>query len=373
MAINRRIHFQNQPAGTGGGGGPTPALVAWGPDFGDEAGNDNVTHEVGVNTDISELGLSHTRTIGVNTTMPALGLSSDRTIALQHSMSRADVNFNAQTVGVATNLSLVNVTLERGIGVQTAISSLSSSADRTIGVDLAGTALGAPFWQSVETGTGTDDTGTVSVPIPDGTVAGDLLLAFVGYTKTGSSPASVSVPSGWTLARHQGLSGSVNSSYKACFYKIANGSEGTDQSFSLSLAPPVGTLHRLSGEIHRVIGVDTTTPINATAAATLLSTALTPDPVSPSVTTTVVNCLVFASLQHDHLALTQTHTEPASHQELSDFEANNTGNITGSTTDIRVFASAGATGTVVHDCTETIATDAVMLRVAIAPGSVTIA
>ncbi len=78
--------------------------------------------------------------------------------------------------------------------------------------------------------------------------------------------------------------------------------------------------------------------------------------------------MVFAFLFHQHLTLSQTHTPPASHVETTDFQSTVGGTRWGSTTSWRVFAAAAATGTATVDCTETVATDWLSIRVAIAPG-----
>ena len=123
-------------------------------------------------------------------------------------------------------------------------------------------------------------------------------------------------------------------------------------------------------EVHRLNGVSKTVPINVSAVATLAASALDPDPDAPSVTTTVVNTLVFAHVYHDHLALTQTHGWPAGHLERTDFESNVSAVLVSSTSATRVFAATGATGSLAANCTETVATDAIMRRVAVAPGPV---
>lgn len=112
--------------------------------------------------------------------------------------------------------------------------------------------------------------------------------------------------------------------------------------------------------------------INARTNSALASSALVTDPVSPSVTTTTGNCLVLAALAHYHAAFNNSHTPPSSHVEVSDFETSGISFLS-ATTDFKVYAPAAATGTATHDCTETVATDAVMHRVAIAPGTTTIA
>lgn len=312
----------NVPAVSGGGGGGTitPTVGPWGPDFGEGSGSDGVTTRV-----------------GINVTNPANALIANQNVGVNVVNNANVITFSSATVG-------------------------------KVGVHVGGSILGAPFWQSVQTATATAT--PVTVNIPSGTVSGDLLLAFIGGTAT-TAPPTFTTPTGWTVGvATVSVTGAANGTACVCYYRIATGTEGASQAFAFGGS---GTVPRITGEIHRIIGVDTTTPIDASATDTLLGTALTPDPVSPTLTTTVVNTMVFAHLQHDHLALTQSHTPPASHQETDDFEATNTSNIDGATTDYRLFAAIGATGTATHDCTETVATDATMIRVAIRPGSYTFA
>lgn len=114
-------------------------------------------------------------------------------------------------------------------------------------------------------------------------------------------------------------------------------------------------------------------PIDAAASATLSGASLDPDPDTPSVTTTVDNCLVFSYIYHDHGILSQSHTPPSGHIETTDFQSTPVGDISASNSAWRVYATPGATGTAEHNCTETVATDAVMMRIAIAPGPLVIA
>lgn len=315
MPSRRRI--EHRTSGAAGGVSPIIAVVEWGPDFGESS--DNNTFTVGAHVDMPQIELVGNLNCGCNVAF--------------------------------TNLSV-------------------DYTGPTVGAHLSGEVLAAPFWQSVETDTATATPITVNKPAS--VAAGDLLIALIGITVTGpAATPSVTTPAGWTSIRATTVNGAANTTHGNSFYRIADGTEGAN--FSFTFAAGGGTVSRVTGEIHRLIAADTTTPINVSADATLLGSALNPDPVSPSVTTTSINCLVFAWLVHDHLALSQTHTEPASHTETTDFQATNTGNIVSSTTDWRVFASAGATGTATHNCTETASTDAIMQRIAITPGTLIIA
>ena len=103
MPVMRRQFTYQQPAGAGGGGGPVVATVAWGPDFGDEAGNDgNSFPDVTATVDIASLAL-------------------------------------VANLPVTSTVDLAKVDLTANMNVTAAID---------------GTVLGAPFWQSVATAVG---------------------------------------------------------------------------------------------------------------------------------------------------------------------------------------------------------------------------
>ncbi len=297
--------------GSGGGGPGAGGTVVWGPDFGGVDGDRFTATSL---LTMPSLTLAHAKTATGTLTMPSLVLAHSKT-ATGH---------------------------------------------------LSGTALGAPFWQSVETAARTTSGNTIDVAFPSGLVVGDLLLAFIAITDTGTPGIVIDIPAGWTLVRRATVSGSANTTSGGCLYRVVDGTEGVTQTFSAS---GTVTARRMTGEIHRVNAVDPTTPINVSAISTLVGTALVTDPVSPAVTTTVVNCMVFTFIAHDHLALSQTHSAPAGHLERSDFQSTVTANIVGANSNTRVFAAAASTGTATHDCTETVSTDAVMIRVAVAPGT----
>lgn len=519
----RRLEFRFPPGSGGGGGNPIVGNVAWGPDFGEANGSDDVTWRVGVNMDLDSIALENTRTVGVSQTFDALALENTR----------------------------------------------------TVGVHLSGEVSGAPFWQSVATAVHTSAGSDITVSKPSGVVPGNLMLALIGTSAAVGSP-DINTPSGWTLIRHDTVGAVV--AHATSFYKIAVGTtpdtsgnsrhatligtilpqlvsspfsgggnvlrfEGVDRDDNtsglsreptdLGAATADGTMEveceiwptrsgtaevyiakwngatstrnyilfkdasdklnfgvRSSGgvdvtavgttsltvgqawtvkgrwtgtvlevyvngvtegttpaitalqapdgvtnltigrslqtgggapfpfegymrnakvtiggtvrglwamssvtdtepssytftftasadqataEIHRIIGTDYAQPINVSAGATGLATGLDPDPSAPAVTTTVTNTLIFAWLFHSHLLLTQSHTAPASHEERTDLESNVLGTIYGSTSATRIFAATGSQAAVEFNCTETVATDFITQRIAIAPGPVLIA
>lgn len=207
----------------------------------------------------------------------------------------------------------------------------------------------------------------IDVPYPSGILAGDVLLALVSSGDLATSGARTpATPTGWTLVSPGTFIGTATAIAAYSFVRVADGAETGTQPFTYSAGPLNGT-----GEMHLLRGASATGIV--TASAGLLATALNTDPVSPTVSTPVANCLVFAWLVHDHALLSNTHNPPASHLERTDFQAASAGNsLLGSTSATRVFGAAGATGTATHDCGETVSTDAFMQRIAIRPATFTI-
>lgn len=229
--------------------------------------------------------------------------------------------------------------------------------------------LGTPQWQSVTTTALSAAAASITVNKPTGTVSGDLLLASICTANpVAIGQSTVATPAGWTLVNSVGLNGTVAALALYTFRRVANGTEGA--TFVFTFGGPA-TASQATAEVHRLTGINTTTPIDNSATATLVATALVTNPVSPTVTTGQVNTLVFCFLNHYHATLANSHTPPTSHTEVTDFESTNTVKDS-STSDLLVFAAAGATGTATHTCTETASTDAVMQRVAVAPGNISI-
>lgn len=226
------------------------------------------------------------------------------------------------------------------------------------------TGLGTPQWRSFNSRTsGSFGGGTFPVPRPTDVVQGDLMVAFLARRNAlGDDSNIVIIPSGWTLLHHEN-EGIENSE---TYYKLAGASEPDTYNFWHNS----GSLIR--AEIHRFDGVDQTNPIDVSTSAAHSATTLNPDPPSPSVTTTRPNCLVISFMGHDHLALSQSHTPAADHFERSDYEIVGNGQVEGNHSQSRNYGLPGATGTVVHNCTETVATGATLHRIAIAPGPINI-
>lgn len=272
-----------------------------------------------------------------------------------------------QAVSAGIDLSALALQGNVGAGAAPKVSALAVDYDVLGGgAALTGEAEGAPF--HLATSTATQQTGSTSNVInkPAGTKDGDLLLAFVGNSVGTTSSTNQLTPSGWTSVT------SVNFSKTRlhCFYKVAGASEPATYTFSTAIAP---TYHL--GEIHRLVGVNTSSPIDASITSTVSQSDLDPDPNIPNLNTTQANTMVFISVYHDHLALSQSHTPPASHTEVSDFQESTPlgTDYSAITTSYRIFASAGATGTAEVNCSQLTGGHASIIRVAIAPGPVTLA
>lgn len=170
--------------------------------------------------------------------------------------------------------------------------------------------------QTVNTG------GTLTVPVPAGTVAGDVLVILVSVVSSATVPAT---PAGLTLLD----SGSTGPSY-ASYYRVCDGTEPASYAFTVT--------KRAAGISASYSGVDNTSPINAHGApnktATVSATATT-------ITTTANGCqLIFVSTIG---TANETFTNPTgfANQLVKTSTSNNT----------LVFcdeaqATAGATGTV---------------------------
>ncbi len=362
--MGRRVAVFQTGGGSSGGGTPTIGNLEWGPNFGEAQ---ELT--AGVNADISAIDLISTKTCGCNVDLEKVDIVFPlfKTCGCNVDLEKVDVSYSnpvLKAVGCNIDLEKVDVTydMSKVIGCNIDLFAVDTVYEKTAGVHLSGTVLGAPFWQAIATTT-SGGFSSFTVNLPSGIVSGQLLLMFVG-TNSAVTGSDINTPSGWTSIRHD----TITQMHSRSFWRIADGTEGA------TITVTTATLvDRFEAEVHRIIATDPTTPINANAGATTAATSLVPDPVSPAVTTTVANCLVFAWLNHNHLLLSQTHTAPASHIELTDFESSGTGNTISSTSDTRVFSAAASTGTATHNCTETVSTDAIQQRIAIAPGALTIA
>lgn len=133
---------------------------------------------------------------------------------------------------------------------------------------------------------------TLTFARPTGTSEGELLLVHVAV-RNGTSHT---LPSGWTLL-DETIHGGVMD-YVA--WKIATSSEPTSYYF----ANTVSSSDRASGALLRISGVEESTPINASAEASYNGDSAADE--SPSVTTTVSDCLLIVTQGHNVDPMTST-------------------------------------------------------------------
>jgi hypothetical protein len=151
--------------------------------------------------------------------------------------------------------------------------------------------MALPVVESVATGGNATPTSPLSVPLPSGISSGDLLIVFV----SNGSSRTATTPTGWTL-----VAGTSNSGgFYRVYQRIADGTEGSTLSVTLS------NTANFNSVAFRISGHNATTPVNVSATDNTSNNV-----VSPSVTTTVENCLV---LRMQGIARDRTFTVPTSH------------------------------------------------------------
>lgn len=147
--------------------------------------------------------------------------------------------------------------------------------------------------------------GTLSVPVPTGTVSGDVLVILVSVVSSSTVPAT---PSGLTLLD----SASTGPSY-ASYYRVCDGTEPASYGFTVT--------KRAAGISVTYSGVNTTTPINAHGAPNKTTTT---SATATTITTTANGCrLIFASTIG---TASETFTNPTgfANQVLETSSSNNT-------------------------------------------------
>ncbi|MDH3607517.1 MAG: Ig-like domain-containing protein, partial [Acidimicrobiia bacterium] len=124
-----------------------------------------------------------------------------------------------------------------------------------------------------------NDGPSLTVPVAPGVVAGDVMIAQIGYDK---GLATVAPPGGWTFIREDNF---TDRTKQTLFYRVATGAEPPNYTFTFSESP------KSSGAIAAFSGVDTTNPINAHGGQGLDA----PDAfTAPSIDTTVPGTLLVA-------------------------------------------------------------------------------
>lgn len=96
-------------AGGGGGGGPSPtALVEWGPDFGESAGNDDNTWTGGFQQEpIEEVALENNSTLGTGLDLDSLDMENDSTFGAAYDFQTLDLEGN-RSLGLAGQTPIIS-------------------------------------------------------------------------------------------------------------------------------------------------------------------------------------------------------------------------------------------------------------------------
>lgn len=122
-----------------------------------------------------------------------------------------------------------------------------------------------PIYQAADTQNSTGGT-TVTINKPTNLNAGDALIAHVGGAAVSGTWTP---PVGWTTVTNNLNSGGANFPTTGMFWKVAGGSEPSSYSFTFSVATNV------AGEIMRVTGADTTTPVDSSSTSSNTSSSST--------------------------------------------------------------------------------------------------
>jgi hypothetical protein len=164
---------------------------------------------------------------------------------------------------------------------------------------------------------------TLTIPIPAGTAAGDVMIAQVMNRNT----ATLTAPAGWTSIRRDTSGAEVQVSL---FWKVATGSD-TAPTFTLSMS------FQMAGGIVSYSGAHTTDPIDAHSGSTGNSATAT----TPSVTTTRPDTRVLRAIGKRQEAL----AAPAGTTQRWSVSSGGSAGAGGASLGDSTLAAAGATGT----------------------------
>lgn len=200
--------------------------------------------------------------------------------------------------------------------------------------------------------------GSLVIPVPAGTIAGDVMIATLATRPSGSS---FSAPSGWTSFADTTQTNDVTARMTS-YWRVATASEPSSYTWGFSGSVSSGAV----GTIASFSGVDNVTPINVfgtTATGSSLSHA------APSVTTTAANTMLVTS--HMFTSVTSDWSVPAGMTEMADIASEARPSTLGlsMSEDYQTIAAAGATGarTAVASATGTNAGYGIARSVALKP------
>ena len=157
--------------------------------------------------------------------------------------------------------------------------------------------------RSTTTAAPNENASSLSLAIPNGTVNGDLLVAFLSHKNGGGD---FFAPAGWTAAAERENASGWNAS--KVFWKIA-ANEGTSVAFTTD------SIDRLAGQMLRIDGHDAGDPIDAVASAHDRSSSATAS-VAPSVATSKENALVLSLHANREVAGVVSGSQPSGYNQI---------------------------------------------------------
>ena len=174
--------------------------------------------------------------------------------------------------------------------------------------------------------------GSLTLPVPAGTQAGDILIAQVTNRYDGSSGLTVSNGT-WTLigARTTGGSG-ASAVTGAVYWKLATGSE--PPSFTVTLGG--GNTSDMAGGLAAYSGVNQTTPVNVSTVTSGSNSSIS----LPSLSPTVPNVRLIDAITKEN----EAQSSPAGNAERWRILSPSAGTNQGSTVSDRTVAASGPTG-----------------------------
>jgi hypothetical protein len=189
-------------------------------------------------------------------------------------------------------------------------------------------AQAATFFRSGTTAQNGNGSTSVTINVPSGVVAGDVMLAAVDAEGSGS----FTVPSGWSST---GLfDGTSFIGHSGVYFHVAGASEPASYTWTL------GTTRKAIGRITSYVGVDNASPIQTSAnGGASTGTSAT----APSITTSVANEMVVAGSGDDD-TVQSTITAPGGTTKRSEVYTSGTGTFVGGEGVDFNQATAGATG-----------------------------
>lgn len=272
------------------------------------------------------------------------------------------VDGDEYTVNVTTSMTNVALESSKNVGVQTTMTQIALGTSKTIGVHVSGSVIGAPFYQSVATLDETASATSHVVGKPTGLAVGDLMMATVMHL---SGSATFTPPSGFTLIARTVSASILLPAALETFWKIADSGDVAASNFTFTSSASI----RSAIAIHRLNGIDPS-PIHVTAAA--IGSAS--NPVCPSVTTTVANCLVMVICSQQNTLADNNYSPPSGFVKRSDQFISSLGVAEGGgASATKVFSATGATGAQTFNSGQVLGTDYAAQTIAIKPGVLVIA